>query len=57
LKESGATVLMVSHDLAQVRRVADRVTVLDRSIVTEGPPAETLAQAQVLALMPAERRQ
>jgi zinc transport system ATP-binding protein len=31
-----ATVLMVSHDLEQVRRVADRVTVLDRRVVGEG---------------------
>ena len=30
------TVLMVSHDLEQVRRVADRVTVLDRRIVVDG---------------------
>jgi zinc transport system ATP-binding protein len=32
------TVLMVSHDLEQVRRLADRVTVLDRRVVDEGPP-------------------
>jgi zinc transport system ATP-binding protein len=50
LREQGTTILMVSHDLEQVRRIADRVTVLDRSVVTEGPPADTLAQAQVLAL-------
>jgi zinc transport system ATP-binding protein len=56
LKDSGATVLMVSHDLEQVRRVADHVTVLDRSIVTAGSPADTLAQAQVLALLPAGKR-
>jgi zinc transport system ATP-binding protein len=56
LREQGTTVLMVSHDLEQVRRVADRVTVLDRSVVTDGSPAETLAQAQVLALLPAAKR-
>jgi zinc transport system ATP-binding protein len=56
LKERGTTVLMVSHDLEQVRRVADRVTVLDRSVITEGPPADTLRQAQVLALLPAGKR-
>jgi ABC-type Mn2+/Zn2+ transport system ATPase subunit len=42
----------VSHDLDQVRRLADRVTVLDRSIVSEGTPAETLALEQVMALLP-----
>ena len=43
---------MVSHNIDQVR-VADWVTVLDRSLVTEGPPAETLALDRVLALIPA----
>ena len=33
LRSRGTTVLMVSHDLDQVRRIADRVTVLDRAIV------------------------
>ena len=52
LRESGCTVLMVSHHIDQVRRVADWVTVLDRSIVTEGPPAEMLALDRVRALIP-----
>jgi zinc transport system ATP-binding protein len=56
MKEQGTTVLMVSHDLEQVRRVADRVTVLDRSVITEGSPVDTLAQARVLALLPAGKR-
>lgn len=53
LKAGGCTVLMVSHNIDQVRRVADWVTVLDRSLVTEGTPAETLALDRVLALIPA----
>jgi zinc transport system ATP-binding protein len=52
LKDAGCTVLMVSHNIDQVRRVADWVTVLDRSLVTEGPPAEALALDRVLALIP-----
>jgi zinc transport system ATP-binding protein len=55
MKERGATVLMVSHDLAQVRRIADRVTVLDRSVIKEGPADEALADADVLALLPSGR--
>ena len=58
LKRSGeTTVLMVSHDLEQVRRVADRVTVLDRRIVVEGA-ADILATSGVRELLPAtgERR-
>jgi len=39
---SGLTVLMVSHDLDQVRRLADRVTVLNRAVQRDGPPAEVL---------------
>ena len=52
LKRSGqTTVLMVSHDLEQVRRVADRVTVLDRRIVAEGA-VEILGTAGVRELLP-----
>jgi zinc transport system ATP-binding protein len=36
------TILMISHDHDRVRRIADRVTVLDRSVVADGPPAEVL---------------
>jgi len=48
------TVLMVSHDLEQVRRVADRVTVLDRRVVAEGG-ADILATAHVRDLLPPAR--
>ena len=41
-REAGLTVLMVSHDLGQVRRLADRVTVLNRTVQRDGPPAEVL---------------
>ena len=40
--QSGATVLMVSHDLAQVRRIGDDVTLLARTVRRSGPPAEVL---------------
>jgi zinc transport system ATP-binding protein len=39
-----AAVLMVSHDLARVRKIADRVTVLDRSVRASGPALEILAK-------------
>jgi zinc transport system ATP-binding protein len=55
LKRGGqTTVLMVSHDVEQVRRVADRVTVLDRRVVVEGG-ADILATARVRELLPAAR--
>jgi zinc transport system ATP-binding protein len=44
----GVTVLMVSHDLAQVRRLADRVTVLARTVRADGPAAQVLAGGQAL---------
>ena len=40
---SGAAVLLVTHDHAQVRRIADRVTVLNRRVVREGAPGELSA--------------
>ena len=52
LKAGGTTVLMVSHDLEQVRRLGDLVTVLDRTVIGEGSPAETLALEHVKALLP-----
>ncbi|MFO0547466.1 MAG: metal ABC transporter ATP-binding protein [Polyangiaceae bacterium] len=44
--EHHVTVLMVSHDDAQVERVADTVSVLDRTIRATGPAAEVLAARQ-----------
>jgi len=41
-REAGLTVLMVSHDLDQVRRLADRVTVLNRAVQRDGSPKEVL---------------
>jgi zinc transport system ATP-binding protein len=51
-KRSGqTTVVMVSHDFELVRRVADRVTVLNRQIVIEGTP-DVLSMADVRELLP-----
>ncbi len=52
LKLTGrTTILMVSHDLEQVERLADHVTVLDRRVVADGPP-DVLAAAHVRELIP-----
>jgi len=40
--EAGTSVLMVSHDLGQVRRVADRVTLIDQTVRRTGTPAQVL---------------
>jgi len=58
LKRGGeTTVVMVSHDLEQVRRVADQVTILDRRIVAEGA-VDILGADGVRELLPTlgERR-
>ena len=41
-KTSGTTILMISHDLPQVRRLADTVTWIDRAVRGEGSPAQVL---------------
>jgi zinc transport system ATP-binding protein len=37
------TIVLVSHDTDRVRRLADRVTSLDRRVVAEGAPDEVFA--------------
>jgi zinc transport system ATP-binding protein len=41
-ERKGITVLMVSHDAEQARRIARRVTVLDRTVLADGPAADAL---------------
>jgi zinc transport system ATP-binding protein len=53
--DHGTTVLMVSHDLEQVRRLADAVTWIDRTVQADGPPAAVLAA--LAALAPLAQRQ
>ena len=43
-KEHGAAVLMVSHDLERVRKIADRVTWLERAVLRSGAPADVLTR-------------
>jgi ABC-type Mn2+/Zn2+ transport system ATPase subunit len=45
---------MVSHDLAQVRRLADRVTLLDRVVRGSGAPAKVLSEGLAGSLASAE---
>jgi zinc transport system ATP-binding protein len=49
--DDGVTVLMVSHDLGQARRLADRVTVLARTVRADGPPDEVLGAGQLAELV------
>jgi zinc transport system ATP-binding protein len=51
-REQGVTVLMVTHDVAQARRLADRVTVLARTVRADGPAAEVLQAGGPAELAP-----
>jgi zinc transport system ATP-binding protein len=50
------TVVMVSHDLEQVRRLADRVTVIDRRLLGDGAPATLLDDSRIADLLPRRPR-
>lgn len=50
-RASNATVLMVSHDLAQARRIADCVTILNRSVLRSGTPAGVLSADLAASLL------
>ncbi len=51
-RERQTTVVMVSHDFDQVRRLADRVTLLDRRVIAEGTAAEVLGVAAAVEELP-----
>jgi len=51
-RDSAATVVMVSHDFSQVRRLADRVTLLDRRVVAEGSAHDVLGVAGAVEELP-----
>lgn len=43
-RDEGRTVLMVTHDLPDIEHFADRVVLVQRTIVAEGTPAEVLTE-------------
>ncbi|NUB02637.1 ATP-binding cassette domain-containing protein [Azospirillum melinis] len=56
LTAAGTTILWVEHDLAQVRRLATRVSGLNRRLLFDGPPPEMLSPERVLGLFSAAPR-
>lgn len=52
---SGTTILWINHDLDQVRRLAQTVTVIDRGILAHGPLADTLTAEMQRGVFPKPR--
>ena len=50
IREHGSGVLLVSHELSAVADVLDRVVVLRRSVVFDGPPAGLAAEGVSLGV-------
>ena len=50
-RDSRTSVLMVSHDLGQARRIADHVTLLETTVRRTGPPGAVLADGLARALV------
>ncbi len=48
LKERGTTILMIHHDLAEVREIGDTATGLNRKVLFSGPPKEILTPETIL---------
>jgi zinc transport system ATP-binding protein len=49
-RDAHTSVLMVSHDLGQVRRIADHVTLIETTVRRTGPPGAVLADGLARAL-------
>ncbi len=55
-RQRGVTVLWIEHDLQAVRRLADRVTGLNRQVLCDGAPAEMLTAERLLDLFSVSTR-
>ena len=50
VRDAGASVLIVEHDMDLIRRMCPRILVLDAGVLlADGPPAEVLARSDVIA--------
>jgi zinc transport system ATP-binding protein len=45
LKDQNKTILWVNHDMEQVQRLADVITVIDRDVIASGPTQTTLTES------------
>ncbi|WP_147822462.1 metal ABC transporter ATP-binding protein [Salidesulfovibrio onnuriiensis] len=54
LREQGTTIVMVHHDLAEVKGMADSVTCLNRQLLFSGPPETELTPEKILDIFTAK---
>jgi zinc transport system ATP-binding protein len=52
---SGTTILWINHDLDQVKRLAQTVTVIDRGVIAHGPAATTVTAEMQRGVFPKPR--
>jgi len=52
LRQEDMVILLISHDLAYVRQHADRVVLLDRTVLAKGSPAEVFGSDAFAAAFP-----
>ena len=45
LKDQNKTILWVNHDMEQVQRLSDVITVIDRDVIASGPTQTTLTDS------------
>ena len=49
-QQAGVTVVWIEHDLAAVKRLADRVTGLNRRVLFDATPQQALTPERLLSL-------
>lgn len=49
LRENGKTIVYATHDLAQAARSSDRILLLNRQLIANGPPAQVMTAANLKA--------
>jgi len=54
LKLAGTTIVMVHHDLAEVKQMADKVTCINRQLLFSGNPEEELTPEKILNIFSAK---
>jgi zinc transport system ATP-binding protein len=50
LKQGGATIIWVHHDLEQVRKIADKVSCINKTIVFSGKPKNVMDEKNLLKM-------